>query len=69
MTNWKADLIDILILVVLYMAIEFGRTEQQPVTDWAAWLRAVGMGALYKSVPPLVQYLGLLRAKYGNPGV
>lgn len=66
--NWRVELIDIAIIVAVFMVVEFSRTQAEPVTDWAAWLRAVGMGALYKAVPPALGVLGSLRTRFATPG-
>lgn len=59
-------LIDIAIVGLLYLLVEFARTETQPVTSWAEWLKAAGFGVLYRVTPEMVQWLGVLRATYGG---
>ena len=66
--NWRVEIIDILIIVAVFMLVEFARTQTEPVTDWGVWLRAVGMGALYKAVPPLLGLLGAMRARFAKAG-
>ena len=66
--NWRVELIDIAIIVAVFMVVEFGRTQSEPVTDWVVWLRAVGMGALYKAVPPVLGLLGTMRTRFAKPG-
>lgn len=64
--NWRAEAIDLLIIIALYVLVEFAATEGEPPTDWGIWLRAIAVSALYKAVPPIVQVLGTTRAKYGK---
>ncbi len=66
--NWRRSIIDIGIVLALYVLVEFTRTQEQPVTDWATWGRGLSMGVLYRAAPELLTVLGALRAKVGSPG-
>lgn len=61
--------LDIVIVGLLYLLVEFARTEEQPVSDWAEWLKAAGFGALYRVTPELIQVLGTVRARLGSQPV
>ena len=53
--------------VVVGLLAAFIATQNTPVEDWHEWVKAIGIGAGYKVAPEFLQYLLLLRAKYGNP--
>ena len=59
-------LLDIVIVGLLYLLVEFARTEQEPVSDWTEWMRAAGFGVLYRVTPELIQVLGTVRARLGG---
>ena len=61
--NWKLETYDLILIAIIYMGTEFLRTQNQPVTDWESWVRAVGMGATYKLVPQALSLLGTIRLK------
>ena len=56
-------LLDILIVALLYLLVEFARTQEEPVTDWLEWMKAAGFGMLYRVTPELIQILGTFRAR------
>lgn len=58
----QAFVADLLIIAILYLLVEFIRTEQEPVTDWATWFRGVGMGVLYRLAPVVLSVLAQMRA-------
>lgn len=64
--NWRVEVIDIVIIMVVYMLVQFASTQDQPVTDWVIWVKATGMAALYKAVPPAIGLLGSIRTKYSK---
>ena len=64
--NWRVVVIDMATVTAIYMLAAFIATQNTPVEDWREWLKAIGTGAGYKIAPEILQYLSLLRAKYGR---
>lgn len=54
--------IDILIVMALYVLVEFARTESVRPDDWATWAWGIIMGALYRATPEIITFLGKLRS-------
>ena len=61
--------LDIVIVGLLYLLVEFARTEEQPVSSWYEWAKAAFFGVLYRVTPELIQMLGTVRARLGSQPV
>lgn len=64
--NIRRLAIDIAIVMVLYVLVEFGRTQEVRPDDWSTWGWGVIMGALYRATPELITWLGALRTRTGG---
>lgn len=59
--------IDIAIVSALYLLAQVALIEHNRPTDWTDWAMAIGAGIVARITPELVQLLGVLRQRYGEP--
>ncbi|MBK7086904.1 MAG: hypothetical protein IPH53_20560 [Flavobacteriales bacterium] len=57
----RGEIVDVLIVVLLYVLVEFTRTESVAPTDWSTWFWGAVMGGAYRAAPEIITFLGKLR--------
>lgn len=59
----QGQVIDVAIVVLLYVLVEFGRTESVKPADWSTWGWGLVMGGLYRAAPEVITLLSKLRTR------
>lgn len=61
--NLRGQVVDVAIVVLLYVLVEFVRTEAVRPADWSTWFWGVVMGGAYRAAPEIITLLGKLRGR------